>query len=430
MLFAAVALSALFALFFPSPDIYSLSTNARKSAEQIAFALQNNPQRDAESYVIHIDSRYRQLINPVVHNYEEAKRIDDGDNTGNFVWQYAAYFSLPDFTATSSCNQSYSECHQSEISGTSRQLVSYRPGANYFNSKRPGAFSIDIEALQSYGVIPLLIGIGVQAFFTKNGTGVDLFPGREIETSDSDVAFNKNAQLLFSLLNSKKYPMLFRGDFTLRAARRMGYSYGLSTGCPTLFLNELPALGSLLETKYSQLARRINDTSLKIAINVKEGSKFMVFVRDILDRYPNSYVYAQGRGDMIYLEKNNIPFNRVRLFANVEDWRQNLHGMDVSIGARIHGNMLALGASLPVYVIAPDHRVSEMAERMNIPYTTYYSKDVPMQGVDIAKLMSEVNFDGAAFDRNRCEIAKIYRQVFVSYGFEAARHVRQISELC
>lgn len=432
LLLVAVVFTAAFTALAPRPDVSLLSSQAERGlgGNVSAPSTMEAPRQSAESFVLYIESRYRELQTPVLRNYEEAKQIDDGDNVGNFVWQYAAYFYLPDFSNVRTCNQSLLECHQQFIRGTSRQLVSYHPGANYFNPKRKNSFAKDIEAIRGFNAVPLLIGIGVQAYFTNNSSDIDLFPGRKIETTEADVIFNEDSKALFALMSARKYLMLFRGDFTLRATKMAGYPYGLSTGCPTLFLNKRVDLGVEMQEKYSRLAGRVNDSSLKVAINVKEGARYMDFVRDILDRYPNSYIYAQGKGDMIYLEKRNIPFDRVRLFTNVEDWRESLREMDVSIGARIHGNMLALGASVPVYVIAPDHRVTELVQRMKIPYTTYYSKDVPTEGTDIAKLVSESKFDGDEFDRNRCEIAKTYRKVFSSFGFEAAAHVRAISKIC
>lgn len=429
MVLVGVAFAAAFATLMPRSDKHLLNTSAERSANETSTLMETR-QQNAKSFVIHIDSRYREVENPVLRNYEEAKQIDDGDNVGNFVWQYAAYFYLPDFSNVKTCNQSYPVCHQDFIKGTSLRMVSYRPGANYFHSKGTNLFGKDIEAIRDFEIVPLLIGIGAQAYFTKNSTDVDLFPGRDVETTEMDVKFQDNARTLFALLSARKQPMLFRGDFTLRAAQIAGYAYGLSTGCPTLFLNKHVDMGVEMQKRYSQLAKRVNDTSLKVAINIKEGLRFMNFVRYILDRYPNSYIYAQGKGDMIYLEKRGIPFERVRLFTNVEDWRESLREMDVSIGARIHGNMLALAVLVPVYVIAPDHRVTELAQRMKVPYTTYYSEDVPTEGADIAKLVSESKFDGAEFDKNRCEIAKVYRRVFSSYGFEAASHVKAISETC
>lgn len=270
----------------------------------------------------------------------------------------------------------------------------------------------------------------MQARFHKDGRSPDLEPGAHIETTAADFEFSDSARTLLSLLQTREYPMLFRGDFTLQAASLAGYNHGVSTGCPTLFLNHRSRLGAHMQEKYDALRMRANDSSLRVAINVKEGKNFMRLVKAILQRYPNSYIYAQGRGDMVYLERCGIPFERVRLFANVEAWRDSLRGMELSIGARIHGNMLALAAEVPVYIIAPDHRVLEMARRMLVPHTTYFGRDVPGEDVDLASFVGSVGLDGQQFDRNRCAIAKSYRSMFSRFGFDAAPHVRAISEIC
>lgn len=384
----------------------------------------------APDLMVIVEVRYEELPTEQVLSYAEAKSFDDGDNTGNFVWQYSAYWKLPDFSRTTTCNTTRLLCFNQHVAEGSNSMVSYRPGANFFNPRNVVRFKYDLEGLRRFKTTPLLIGVGVQAYFTKNSTKIDLDPGREIETQPEDFEFLDNAKELLNELQERKAPMLFRGDFTLKAAQNAGYMYGISNGCPSLFMNEDVWLGETLQRRYEEIGKRVGDKSLKIAINIKEGTRFRSWYKAILSSYPNSFVYSQGKGDMISLQKAKVPFERVRMFNNVQNWRESMKGMDLSIGARIHGNMLALGVGVPVFVLAPDHRVLELVSRMKIPHTTFYSEELRVDEFDVAQIVSEAGFDGWEFDLNRCGIAKNYRKVFAMYGIQVARHVKEISDLC
>ncbi|KAI0566973.1 Polysaccharide pyruvyl transferase [Gracilaria domingensis] len=360
-------------------------------------------------------------------NYEDALK-DTGKNHGNLVWQFATMNRLVDFTSVTTCNNTRLKC-QSEIDLGGKQMMFYRPIANIFDITSTMKFAYERLIVERDGDALLFVGIGIQQFFQPDIRIDDLNPGEKIRTTPKDFKFSEHALKMLKTLQEHKLPMFVRGQFTLEAARHAGYKYGLSTGCPSLFINQDVHLGRSLEQKYNALKERTGDYSLKIALNMKPQRKLTDFFISVLNAYPNSYMYAQTLDDLNQMKKAKIPFSRIKFISDAEEWMDSLREMDVAFGARIHGNMIALGAGIPGFVIAPDHRVLELVERMKIPHTTIYDERLK-EGLDVAKLITDIGFSGADFDSNRCGIAKTYNDVFGRYGLPLSRHAQEISTIC
>jgi len=174
---------------------------------------------------------------------------------------------------------------------------------------------------------------------------------------------------------------------------------------------------------------------LRIALNIHwagpgwNSPKAMEMSFRILNTYPNSVVYVQTLREAKHLYENGIPMDRVRLFAHVDDWVKSLETMDVSIGVRIHGNMAALAAEIPVLVIAMDYRIVELAERMYVPHITGVDKRLGTD-FDVAQLVSDVNINPDAFDLNRCVTANSYRSLFSRYGIKVKKPIIKLGNSC
>jgi len=342
---------------------------------------------------------------------------------------YAANEIIPDFSNQVICTD-YQQCKKM-TQKPSRKILRYKPISNIFNIWFQTALSPLTAQMKNNGDLVLLVGAGVQFEF-YNDTGLsDINPGHPINKNVYDFKFTQAALGFFKALNERKMPALFRGDFTWKAAKLSGYDYGLSLGCPSLLINPSITLGQTLARKYEALKQRIGDHSLRIALNVQwiQSPKSMEMSYRILKEYPNSVVYAQNITEAEHLYNNGIPIHRVRLYAFADDWIQSLTAMDVSFGIRIHGNMAALAAGIPVLVIAPDFRVLELVQRMHIPYITGTDERLGTN-FDVADLISSVDFDGDAFDINRCVTAKSYQNVFKRFGLKVKESISRIGESC
>jgi hypothetical protein len=102
--------------------------------------------------------------------------------------------------------------------------------------------------------------------------------------------------------------------------------------------------------------------------------------------------------------------DKVRFFVDPWPWLDHLAGRDFVFGTRIHGNIAALVAGTPSYVLAHDSRTLELARYFGIPHRRM--ADVAPD-IDAAELYEAADYD----ELNRGHAARF--EVFASY---LARH--------
>jgi hypothetical protein len=135
------------------------------------------------------------------------------------------------------------------------------------------------------------------------------------------------------------------------------------------------------------------------------------FVRRITDAYPRSVFIGQSNlelelllwGTPISGQQAGVPAStdhplwagdRLRFFVDPRSWIGYLAGRDLSVGARIHGNVAALLAGTPAVVLAADSRTLELADHHAIPHRVMPRLDADL---DLDRLHAEIDLD--AFNR-------------------------------
>jgi hypothetical protein len=81
--------------------------------------------------------------------------------------------------------------------------------------------------------------------------------------------------------------------------------------------------------------------------------------------------------------------DRIRFFVDSRTWIDHLRTQDFSFGTRIHGNIAALMAGTPAYVLVHDTRTQELADFHEIPYTLV--GDLPKR-IDAARLYEQADY--------------------------------------
>ncbi|MDD6157380.1 MAG: polysaccharide pyruvyl transferase family protein [Lachnospiraceae bacterium] len=172
-----------------------------------------------------------------------------------------------------------------------------------------------------------------------------------------------------------------RGYFTKEVFDCLMSNTAVVTGCPSLFQN-----GRTLKISEEKLDSHL----IKPVFN---GS--LPFKNDVFKEYPDSIyidqnfyfneLYAPSFWDNIEISNHGIyqlikkyklqylnllVSNRLKLFVDIPEWRSFLqqNGYNLSLGSRIHGNIMALLSGIPAIIYAQDTRTREMAEFYNIPY--------------------------------------------------------------
>lgn len=193
-----------------------------------------------------------------------------------------------------------------------------------------------------------------------------------------------------------------RGEFTLDYLNRLGFQDVEVIGCPSLFLN-----GERL-----RVAKKVPslDADSKVAINISPYRKRMGKVLERhMERYPNLSYVAQDRdtlrrllrGDRFRerseIDGGDVPIHtshpvfragKVRTFVDAGTWLDYLATRDFCFGTRIHGNMAAIVAGTPSFVLAHDSRTLELARYHQIPH----GKINEMKRIDAASLYAKADY--------------------------------------
>lgn len=171
-----------------------------------------------------------------------------------------------------------------------------------------------------------------------------------------------------------------RGEFTHAYLESLGFRDVEIIGCPSMFRY---GARMQVEKKVPQL-----DDRARLAVNATPGVPIMEeLLRSHAERYAGLEYIAQDLDTLALLlwgEKASasdgasesqlhaagelIDANRVRFFVDPSPWISHLRSFAFAFGTRIHGNIAALLAGTPAYVVAHDSRSLELARYFAIPH--------------------------------------------------------------
>ena len=306
-----------------------------------------------------------------------------GSNTGNLLFQHAIRIFLQKRGAT----LIYPDLLPDDISSGLMQECDLIvvPCADFLNPE------YSLEGLWNrlrYCNKPCLpIGLGI---------GSD-HPGVSLLSSETSSVMD------YFLNNSTK--VCVRGKSTVSALRSLGFKDKqlVATGCFSNFLGKEKQLSESYETKLLQLK---NEDSPHIAISGdrpwKEATQALErILYQIFRKNTNAIYLIQSHAPLIDLVRpgnSNVSFyemlgyavdliealnphgtikdlaidleNRYRVWFDAEEWLKFTSNLLLSIGMRLHGNMVAMQAGVPSLWIAHDPRTTELIETMSLPYIT------------------------------------------------------------
>jgi len=172
-----------------------------------------------------------------------------------------------------------------------------------------------------------------------------------------------------------------RGELTSTYLARLGFGGEEVTviGCPAMFTYG-PSLPKLREVDHLD---RESPISMNVSPYVRGIGKL---VETQSEKYPNLVYTAQdiatlgmlltGRYRSSLPVRNGVPHSithplvssgRTVMPVSVPAWLDYLEGFQFSFGTRIHGNIAALLAGTPAFVLSHDSRTAELAEYHRIP---------------------------------------------------------------
>lgn len=211
-----------------------------------------------------------------------------------------------------------------------------------------------------------------------------------------------------------------RGEFTRDYLRGLGFPDSAVDviGCPSMFLRGADlALRPLPELTPAS----------PIALNLSPYVAAMgPIIQHNLERYPRLDYVAQdvetlgllmgrpyrgkGAADPLLPTSAEHPLiaqGRAWMAVNAPTWLEELSRYDFSFGTRIHGNIAALLAGTPAFVLAHDSRTLELARYHELPHRVV--RDLADPRADAATLAAEADYGPAvAGHRERFERYRAY----------------------
>lgn len=196
-----------------------------------------------------------------------------------------------------------------------------------------------------------------------------------------------------------------RGEFTARYLGSLGFgsSQVEIIGCPSMFLTD----GVMrVPTRVPEPTRE-----RRVAINLTPK---IDGIRTMAERhrkmFPKICYVAQDSRDLrIFLQRewdtplrdlDDAPItprdpilapSTTAFYLDPHTWIDDLADFDVAFGTRIHGNVAALLAGTPAYVLAHDSRTLELARYFEIPYTDVSGAN-GVSEIDAARLFATADY--------------------------------------
>ena len=304
------------------------------------------------------------------YSHEETLRRNLlGTNSGNLVFSEAAWrlLSTRD-TRVTSAGLGASAKKAAEINADFDHLV--LPFANAFRVSFRKSLDRYSEMIEKLRVPVTVLGVGAQTDLDYSGGNLD--PIRKATTRFVRAVLERSPAIGV------------RGEFTYAFLRKLGFSDDQVTviGCPSVYYYgpDLPAL------RHPETLDRNSRISMNVSPYVPGiGAMFEANMRhypdliyvpqnnESLDQLlwaganidPKAKVFPRAIDHPVFTE------DRIRLFIDPQSWFKALRARDFSFGTRIHGNIAALLAGTPAFVLAHDSRTLELARYFEIPHMQY-----------------------------------------------------------
>ncbi|MCI8769644.1 MAG: polysaccharide pyruvyl transferase family protein [Lachnospiraceae bacterium] len=295
-----------------------------------------------------------------------------GNNIGNLLFQSSVTRTLLcDDTTIDTVNtvRKYSSDHIRRINENYECLV--LPFANAFRVN----FIYELEAVtnlvEQLKIPCIIVGVGAQAGLNK-----------EVNSPELDEAVTK----LMKAVLKKSNKVGLRGEFTADYLTKLGFQAERDftvIGCPSMYMygKKLPAMEVKELTKESDvsmnskisLPQKFHDFMYRSSLELPNynyvpqvieeiGQMFMGkrypagFATSIPEHFPVNFahpIYQSGKGIT---------------FTNMPSWLEYLRNKDFSFGSRIHGNIAAILAGTPCFIVVSDNRIMELVEFHHIPH--------------------------------------------------------------
>lgn len=214
------------------------------------------------------------------------------------------------------------------------------------------------------------------------GIGMQKELGKDTKNPDLDDATKKFMKAVLK----KSAIVGVRGEETGQYLKELGFIEEKEftvIGCPSMYTfgKELPK---------PQLTELTTESSLSFNSKISLPQKFHDFIHRSMMEYKN-YNYVPQVIEEIYRMYAGMPYpekfykgmpqyfpvkysnaiyksGKGLSFVNVPSWLEYLKNKDLSVGSRIHGNIAAILAGTPCFIVVSDKRILELVSYHQIPH--------------------------------------------------------------
>jgi hypothetical protein len=319
-----------------------------------------------------------------------------GTNSGNLIFSQAAVRMLT--TSRTSVLTEIFNAKQTDAAWINERFDHFViPLANAFRpdfSEHLEQMSACIEQLK----IPVTVfGVGAQA--VGEGDPAELAPLASHVRRFVGAVLNRSASIGV------------RGEFTANYLKSLGFgsSQVEIIGCPSMFLTDgvehVPTRAPKL-TPQSRVAINLTPHINGIREMAERHRKAYRNIRYVAQDSRDLRIFLQRGWDTPQENLDGAPITprdpilapaTTAFYLDPRTWIEELTQVDVAFGTRIHGNVAALLAGRPAYVLAHDSRTLELARYFEIPYTDVSG---PRGVTDINTAELFANADYAAMKSN------------------------------
>lgn len=344
-----------------------------------------------------------------------------GGNTGNMAFIHAANTHLAgDRVSFYGLKLKPADWHKEF------ELIVY-PAANHLASNTDIGW---ISRLVELSGLPILVvGLGAQA-----------------SLGDSRVELPDGTRRFLDVLRERGTKVGVRGEFTARVLTDYGFTNTAIIGCPSNFLNPDPQLGNRIAERLRNMP---SDPSIALNLTyftlepqkvqhlsalVAKAGGALVFQsdQDILNLMRRAEPADEDK--LLYFanyfigERDTQKFLKflarsARMFSHIPSWIDYLRSVDISLGPRFHGNILAMQAGTPAVVFPHDTRTKELAECIGIPT---YDWSLISDETKIQEILKSIHFDADEFNIKRGELLKRYLEVIGQFNVDISDNMRKL----
>jgi hypothetical protein len=260
-----------------------------------------------------------------------------------------------------------------------------------------------------------------------------LFIGLGIASDDYNLPLEicDESKILINLIKEKKYAVGTRGRSTTSFLQSYGITNIFEIGCPSNFLNKDPNLYSKIVDKFSK-----NNNIVINQNDIFSPNQQKVMMERILFSFSKSdkdIIVQQSQPFMTLLQNEKDFFKDIKIaidpsskisdfeqmldkykhYDSISSWTEDLSRMDLSIGLRMHGNMLAMQSCCPTIWIYHDIRTKELCETMSLPRISLESA-VTCSSLEEIKNKAIINFEEYA--KTRLILKRKTRELLEQFG--------------